>query len=146
MNHPMSTAYSPTARPQDRSGLFSDLIRGTNTSPLYMQQSPSASTSSPYNPVSSSTIDSYQAPYVSNVNMTMDSSLSTTPFDSSSSRSGPSQQQRTGATTPTNSEELELDDDLNKNEAYKLVQYVSYALILPSRISSFFFYYTQISS
>lgn len=127
MNHPMSAAYSPPTRPQERNGMFSELIRGTNASPLYMQQSPSTSTSSPYNTMSSSTMESYQASYVSNVNMTMESPLSTIPFDTSSTRSGPSQQQRVGPSTPSNnnSDELESDDDPNKNEAYKLIQYVS---------------------
>lgn len=132
MNHPMSAAYSPTTRPQDRNGIFSDLIRGTNASPLYMQQSPSTTASSPYNTVSNSTMgESYQPPYMSNVNMTMESSLSTIPFDTPS-RSAPSQQHRVGPNTTGNQDELEADDDPNKNEAYKLIQYVSYIIILAS--------------
>ncbi|KAF9452047.1 hypothetical protein P691DRAFT_805857 [Macrolepiota fuliginosa MF-IS2] len=122
LNHPMSAAYSPTTRPQDRNGMFSDLIRGANASPLYMQQqSPPTSTSSPYNTVSNSTMESYQAPYISNVNMAMESPLSTVSYDTSS-RSGPPQQ-RVGPNTPSNADELEPDDDPNKNEAYKLIQY-----------------------
>jgi len=118
MNHPMSAAYSPNTRPHNRNGMFSDPMRGTNASPLYMQQSPPTNASSPYNPVSNSTIESYQASFISNVNMTMEPSIS---YDTSSSRSGPSQ--RVGPNTPNNQDELEADDDPNKNEAYKLIQY-----------------------
>ncbi|KXN86350.1 hypothetical protein AN958_10212 [Leucoagaricus sp. SymC.cos] len=123
MNHPMSASYSPSMRTQERNGMFSDLIRGTNASPLYMHQSPSTSAASPpYSTVPNSTMEPYQQSYVSNVNMTMESPLSAAPFDSSS-RSGSSQQQRVPPSTPNNSDELELDDDPNKNEAYKLIQY-----------------------
>jgi hypothetical protein len=124
MNHPMSAAYSPPTRPQERNGMFSDLIRGANASPLYMHQSPPTSTSSPYTTVPNSTMEPYQSSYISNVNMTLESPLSSVPFDSSSSRSVPSQQQRAAPSTPNNPDELEVDDDPNKNEAYKLIQYV----------------------
>jgi hypothetical protein len=122
MNHPMSATYSPTTRPQDRNGVFSELIRGPNASPLYMHQSPPTSTSSPYNRIPNS--EPYQPSYISNVNMTMESPLSSAPFDSSSSRSDPAQQQRIASTTSNGSDEPEIDDDPNKNEAYKLIQWV----------------------
>ncbi|KAF5364150.1 hypothetical protein D9756_000551 [Leucocoprinus leucothites] len=123
MNHSIPAGYSPTTRPQERNGVFSELIRGPNASPLYMHQSPTTSTSSPYNTAPNSNTEPYQSTYISNVNMAMESPLSTVAFDSSSSRSGSSQQQRVGSSTTNNSDELEVDDDPNKNEAYKLIQY-----------------------
>jgi hypothetical protein len=117
--YPMSTAYSPNTRSQDGSALFSDLIRPTNASPLYMHQSPPASTSPPYATISNNS--AYQHSYMSNVNMTMESSLPTMPFNTSSSRTAPSQRP-SEPNTNSDSDELEPDDDPNKNEAYKLIQ------------------------
>lgn len=120
LTHPISAAYSPNTAPRNRNGIFPDPMRGADPSPLYMHQSSSTTTSSPYNTVSSSTIEPYQAPFISNVNMTMESPIS---YDTSSSRSAPSQQRGGGSNTTTNTEELETDDDPNKHEAYKLIQY-----------------------
>ncbi|KAF7776082.1 transcriptional regulator family: bZIP [Agaricus bisporus var. burnettii] len=120
MNHPMSTAYSPTTRSQDGSAMFSDLIRPTNASPLYMHQSPSTNTSPSYPAVPNSAYNQHS--YMSNVSMTVESSLPTMPFSTSASRTAPPQH----AAEPnanSDSEELDLDDDPNKNEAYKLIQY-----------------------
>lgn len=123
MNHPMSTGYAPLMRPQERNGMFSELIQGPNASSLYIHHSPPISTSSPYNAVHNANTEPYQSSYISNINMTIESPLSAVPFDSSSSRSG-SSQQRVSTNTPNDSDELEVDDDPNKNEAYKLIQYV----------------------
>jgi hypothetical protein len=115
----MSAAYSPSSRSQDGTAMFSDLIRPTNASPLYMHQSSPPSASSSYPTVSNNS--AYQHPYMSNVNMTMESPLSTMPFNTSSSRTAPSQHPAE-SNANSDSDELETDDDPNKNEAYKLIQ------------------------
>jgi len=124
MSHPIPTSYAPPTRPQERNGMFSDLIKGRSASSLYIQQSPPINISSSYNPVPDANTELLKSSYISNVNMTIESPLSTVPFDSSSSRSGSSQQQQVSTNTPNDSDELEIDDDPNKNEAYKLIQYV----------------------
>lgn len=125
MSHPIPTGYAPPTRPQERNGMFSDLMKGLSTPSLYIQQSPPINTSSSYNTVPDTNTEPFKSSYISNVNMTIESPLSTVPFDSSSSRSGSSQQQQVGTNTSNDSDELEIDDDPNKNEAYKLIQYVN---------------------
>lgn len=122
MNHPIPTGYAPPTRPQEHNGMFSDLMKGHSASSLYMQQSPPI-TSSSYNTVPDANTEPFKSSYISNVNMTIESPLSAVPFDSSS-RSGSSQQQQVGTNTSNDSDELDIDDDPNKNEAYKLIQYV----------------------
>jgi len=124
MNHPIPTGYAPPTRPQERNGMFSDLMKGQNASSLYIQQSPLINPSSSYNTVPDPSTEPFKSSYISNVNMTIESPLSTVPFDSSSSRSGSSQQHQVGTNTSNDSDELDIDDDPNKNEAYKLIQYV----------------------
>ncbi len=126
MNHPMSATYSPNTRPHNRNGMFPDSMRGADPSPLYMHQSPPTNASSPYN-VSNSNMEPYQTSFISNVNMTLEPSIS---YDTSASRSAPSQQQRAGPNSTTGADELEPDDDPNRNEAYKLIQYAKISSIL----------------
>ncbi|KIM45986.1 hypothetical protein M413DRAFT_441044 [Hebeloma cylindrosporum] len=122
---PPAPLYPGPPRSQDRSGMFSDLMRsssGSNGSPMFMH--PSANTNSTQYPsAGGSNIDAYSAQYLpGGVNINMEQRVSSSPYDSPSS--GSVAQQRVQQTNEgLSSDEIEIDDDPKKNEAYKLIHY-----------------------
>lgn len=130
---PMSTnaippppLYPGPTRSQERNGMFSDLMRssnGSNGSPMFMH-SPVSTNSSQYPNAGGSNIDSYSAQYLPGVSINMEQRVSSSPYDSPSS--GSAAQQRVHQTNEGMSpDDVEIDDDPKKNEAYKLIQCVS---------------------
>lgn len=104
----------PPARPSGENGLFSDMMKNTNGSGIF----------SPPNTTygnGSNGVNSYQtSSYMPSVNM-MDSTLPPLAFPSGSPATAPQHR----PTSTVASDEIEDDDDPNKNEAYKLIQYAS---------------------
>lgn len=115
--HSGNSLYSASARPSEGAGMFNDMIRGNNGSPMFMQPSPSTNSPAPYGGPSPS---NFQPSYMSPVNMNIESTLPPLPFPSSGP---PPAQQRTQPAAQMSPEQLEDDEDPNKNEAYKLIQY-----------------------
>jgi len=123
---PPPPLYHGPPRSQDRNGMFSDLMRGSNGSngsPMFMHSSANTN-STQYPSAGGSNIDSYSAQYMPGVNINMEQRVSSSPYDSPPS--GPVAQLRVQQTNEgVSSDEVEIDDDPKKNEAYKLIQYVS---------------------
>ncbi|KAF8914100.1 hypothetical protein CPB84DRAFT_1861639 [Gymnopilus junonius] len=115
-----SNLYSTVSRPQERNGMFSDLLRGPNGSPMFMPPSASAS-SSQYATSGGPNIDNFGSSYMSGVNLGMEQPLSSSPYESPTS--APISQQRLQQSEPGTGDEIEQDDDPKKNEAYKLIHY-----------------------
>lgn len=122
---PSSTGlYSnPSSRLPERNSLFTDMLRPSNGSPMFMQ-TPS-STSSQY-PPNGSNLEGFQSSssYISGVGTNIDQPVSSSsPYDSPSS--APISHQRMQSTNdgPAASDELEEEDDPKKTEAYKLIQW-----------------------
>ncbi|KAF9008882.1 hypothetical protein BDQ17DRAFT_1301065 [Cyathus striatus] len=120
-----SNIYASSSRPQERNGMFPEMIRNNNSnSPMFMQ-SPTTTASPQYSGVSSSNMENYQSSYIPSVNMNVESSIPNLPFNSPSSNAGgvqpPSRIPQNS--NQVSSEEVEDDDDPNKNEAYKLIHY-----------------------
>ncbi|KAK0498474.1 hypothetical protein EDD18DRAFT_90352 [Armillaria luteobubalina] len=113
----------PASRPSPQGGdLFSDMMRHNNESSLLMQPtSANANTPPQYNGGPGSNV--YQ-PYVPNVHMNIDSSLTSMPFTPPSTTSA-AMTPVTQPKQPTHisNETIEDEDDPNKNEAYKLIHY-----------------------
>ncbi|KDQ64743.1 hypothetical protein JAAARDRAFT_64581 [Jaapia argillacea MUCL 33604] len=120
---PPNNSYSQTKSPHDNS-FFNDLIRHSAGSPMFLSQ-PSAGQAPPhYNPPpSSNSQNSYQAPYLPNLNINVDSSLPPLPFVPNAAL--PIQQQPHQRATPQtpHTPDEEIDDDPKKQEAYKLIHY-----------------------
>lgn len=110
--------YPPTARP-DRNGIFNDLMR-SNGSQMFMQQSPTSG-STQYNGAGGSNIDGYQPNYLPGVNLNIDQRVSSSTYDSPSSGSHAQQRGQEPADSGA-SDEIDLEDDPKKTEAYKLIQ------------------------
>ncbi|KAF8974400.1 hypothetical protein BDZ97DRAFT_19961 [Flammula alnicola] len=117
---PPPPLYPPAPRPE-RNGMFSELMRGSNGSPMFMQ-SPATTSSSQYPGAGGSNLDGYQSTYLPAVNINMDQRVPSSPYDSPSS--GSVTQQRVQLPNDGNvSDDIEHDDDPKKNEAYKLIHY-----------------------
>ena len=105
--------YPGGSRPQDVTGMFSDLMRSSSNSPGYMQQTSPADAPAQYN-------TNYQSSYISGGSI-MESSYTSLPFSpphpSAVQQNMQQQQSRQASLEP-----LEDDGDPTKNEAYKLVQ------------------------
>ncbi|KAH9482856.1 hypothetical protein JR316_0004956 [Psilocybe cubensis] len=125
-NSPLPSAplYPGAQRPQERNGIFSELLRGSNGSPMFVP-SPAAGSSSQYPTSGGSNIEgnysssSYNIP---GVNINMDQNLSSSPFDSPSAPSVSQQRLQQGGDSGAG-DDIEPDDDPKKNEAYKLIHY-----------------------
>ncbi|KAG6837942.1 hypothetical protein H0H93_008336 [Arthromyces matolae] len=113
--------YSNASRPGESSGggILQGLIRGSGDSPMYMQQ-PSPSTV--YNGTGS-----YQQPYMSGVNLNLETSLPPMAYSPPDATNIPTtnvpNSQARPAPPRASSEPLDDDDDPNKVEAYKLIHY-----------------------
>jgi hypothetical protein len=119
---PVNSLYPTSARsPQETSGIFSDLMRGSGGSPMFMQ-SPSTSSSAPYAGASSTGANSFPSNYpaVPPLNMNAETSMAPPPFPGSANGSTPTSQR--AADTP--SDQADDDGDPKKTEAMKLVQCV----------------------
>lgn len=99
------------------SGMLQDLIRSSGNSPMYMQQA------SPSTTYAGAPVGNYQPPYMPGVNLNLEQSLAPVPFTPPST-SNVSTSQTMPPPSRHSSEPLEEDDDPNKAEAYKLIQYV----------------------
>ena len=128
---PPSNLYGTAPSAPERNGLFSDLLRGPNGSPMFMP--PSAPTnSSQYAASGAPNIDGFGPSYMSSVNMGIDQPLASSPYDSPTS--APVSQQRLQQPESASGDEIEQDDDPKKNEAYKLIQLVAHLHSLVDRI------------
>ncbi|KAK2466350.1 hypothetical protein APHAL10511_001992 [Amanita phalloides] len=106
-----------SAPAQDNNAMFSSLIRGSATSPIFMQASPPGPASSQYGPPSSG-LNNYQTSYVPGVNINIEP-LSAISFNPGA---GAPPDPRVTA-TQLSTEQLDDEDDQNKMEAYKLITY-----------------------
>ncbi|KAJ7904361.1 hypothetical protein B0H14DRAFT_3079243 [Mycena olivaceomarginata] len=103
--------------------MFSDLMRGSNGSPMFSNPTASANASPTF---ASGSQSNYQNSYISGVNMGVDPSLPPLSFSPASNvpsatmQQQQQQQQTNQMSTPDQAEE---DDDPNKSEAYKLIHY-----------------------
>lgn len=137
---PPPPLYPGPSRSQDRNGMFSDLMRssnGSNGSPMFMHSSVNTN-STQYPNAGGSNIDSYSAQYLPGVNINMEQRVSSSPYDSPSSGSVAQRVQQTNE--GVSSDDVELDDDPKKNEAYKLIQYVftpTFRILHPNIPSSY---------
>ncbi|KDR83541.1 hypothetical protein GALMADRAFT_235749 [Galerina marginata CBS 339.88] len=115
---PPAPLYPPSSRNQERNGIFSELLRGSNGSPMFLP-SPATGASSQYPGSSSSNLDGYSpSSYLpGSVNLGMEQP---SPYDSPTS--APVSQQRLHQASDA-SDEIDHDDDPKKNEAYKLIHY-----------------------
>ncbi|RDB22509.1 hypothetical protein Hypma_010385 [Hypsizygus marmoreus] len=121
---PANGIYAGNSRQHDGGGMFSDLMRSSSNSPMYMQQQSPAS--NPPHQYSGSNVGNYQQSYIPGVNLNMDASLAPLPFNAPNTGSvsvaqanlPPQQQTRQASLEP-----LDDDDDPNKTEAYKLIHY-----------------------
>lgn len=120
-----NSMYTAASRPPDGNAIFSDLMRNSNGSPMFMQPSPPTTTSSQqYGGVSSSSV-SYPSSYIPGVTMNIESPLAPLPYNTSNTGSAPLQQQqqpRMQQPSQLTPEQLEDDGDPDRNEAYKLIQ------------------------
>ncbi|KAF8897361.1 hypothetical protein BD779DRAFT_1490405 [Infundibulicybe gibba] len=103
MQPPPGPVYNSTSRGHEGPGMFSDMMRNTSASPMFVQSSPMASSPQQFGTPGS---NSYSNSFVPSVNMNIESNLTGNSFNSGRHRE----------------DEIE-DDDPNKNEADKLIQY-----------------------
>ncbi|KAF8351295.1 hypothetical protein F5887DRAFT_1069025 [Amanita rubescens] len=103
MNQPPLAANNMYASPhtQDSNGMFSNLIRGSTGSPMFMQSSGTSPVASQYSP-SGSSLSNYQTPYV--------------PAGLRLFKGFPLPPQ-------LSAEQVDEEDDQSKNEAHKLITY-----------------------
>lgn len=101
--------------------MFTDLMRGGNGSPMFSNPSPPTNPSSTF---ASTSQPNYQNSYMSGVNnMSVDSSLPPLSFSPTAPPTTMQQHPQVNQMSPP--DQAEEDDDPNKSEAYKLIQYVS---------------------
>lgn len=114
---PQTTSlYAPT-RPQDQN-IFSDLMRGTDASSLFI---PPANPTAQY---SNSGLD-YSRSYVPQVPVGMEQATPSSFYESPRSTSNPVAQSRLQQSSDNvGVDEIEEDDDPKKNEAHKLIKFV----------------------
>jgi hypothetical protein len=127
---PVNTLYPTSSRsPQEANGIFSDLMRGSTGSPMFMQ-SPSATTSSaPYPSTSSTGVSSFPSNYdgMPTMNMSAETSMAMPAFRASTNGSKTASQ-RTADTPPDQADD---DGDPKRGEAMKLIQCVILSLNSP---------------
>jgi hypothetical protein len=111
-------------RPAQDGHLFADLMKGSTGSPMFARSPTSTTSPTQYGGAPSSNVNTYQTSYMAPLNMNVDSSLSSLPFSSSSTP--PSMQQRLTQLNQRQDVASDDDDDPNRNEAYKLIAYVTY--------------------
>jgi hypothetical protein len=115
-----NSMYSSSRPSGESNGIFSDIIKNSNGSGMFA----SPPTASSQYASGSPTVNNYQSSsYIpTGVNM-LDSSLPPLSFPPSSSST--TQQRPSASAAAAASDDIEDDDDPNKNEAYKLIQYVA---------------------
>ncbi len=109
---PQTASLYPSTRPQDQN-IFSDLMRGTDTSPLFI---PPANPTVQY---PNSGLDGYSRSYMPQVNVGMEEAPSSF-YEPPRPISNPVAQSSDNAPD----DEIEEEDDPKKNEAYKLIKFV----------------------
>ncbi|GAW01901.1 hypothetical protein LENED_003523 [Lentinula edodes] len=111
-----STTLYQGPNSHDGRTMFSDIMRNSNGSPMFMSGS-SSSTSPQYGGPSSSNVSGY--PYIPGGHMNLESSLPPISFPPTPSVTN-TQSRSSDQPSP---EQMEDDEDPNKNEAYKLIHY-----------------------
>ncbi|THV03272.1 hypothetical protein K435DRAFT_835866 [Dendrothele bispora CBS 962.96] len=120
---PMNSSASPMTADSvypgrsESSGLFPDMMRNSNGSPMFIPPSSSNVSTQYAGQASSSGGPGYPSTYIPTDHMNIESSLPSLSFGSSSSV--PAASRPTDQASPA----LEDDEDPNKNEAYKLIHY-----------------------
>jgi hypothetical protein len=121
---PVNTLYPTSSRsPQEANGIFSDMMRGSTGSPMFIS-SPSATTgSAPYPSTSSTGVNNFPSNYdgMQPINMGAETSMAMSAFRASANGSKAASQPV--ADTPP--DQAEDDGDPKKTEAMKLVQCVN---------------------
>jgi hypothetical protein len=120
---PVNSLYPTSARPpQEASGIFSDLMRGSAGSPMFIQSPPTTTNSTSYPNTSSTGVNSFPSSYAGMppMNMNTETSMAPPPFPTSANGSTPPSQR--AADTP--SDQADDDADPKNNEAMKLIQCV----------------------
>jgi hypothetical protein len=110
--------YPPTARGPQESGLFSELMRGSGNSPMFMQPSSPASSSAPFGG-QTSPVDNYQSSYMPPINVNVETQLPPLAFPSNGTTQATTQR----GSNPMTPEQENDDDDPGRNEAYKLIRF-----------------------
>jgi hypothetical protein len=104
--------YHRSSRTEEGGGMFADLLRSSGNSPMFIQQT-STSVTPPSYPESN--VGNYPSSYIPSVNVNIESPVPL-PYNSANGTNASTQQQ-------ADDEPLE-ENDPNKAEAYKLIQYV----------------------
>jgi hypothetical protein len=116
--HPSNTIYPSSTRSHE-TGMFSDLLQSSTSSPMFGRPIPSVSASSPYNGTSSSGGSTFQ--YIPPLNVNVDAQVSPLPFPSTSAH-GP-MQQRISQVNQQISDPVDDADDSNVEE-FRLIRCV----------------------
>lgn len=114
MNSPSLGMYPEGPQSQEGADMFSDILRSSSNSAMFMQQPSTISNPPPYGPNPSG----HQPSYFPAVNINMESPLSL----SYNSSNPPPQSIQQEPTNDPSSEVIDDDDDPTKAEAYKLIQ------------------------
>ena len=126
-----NNVYPQDSRNLERPAIFSDMMRNSANSGMFVQSPSPSSSSLPYGGVQGTMVDGYQNSYLGGMNMPpLHQPIHQTAFDS---HNGPPQTRGSTLSAPVAPDDEELDNDPNKSEAYKLIQYVvAFLIIEPS--------------
>lgn len=117
-----SNVYPQDSRSLDRPAIFSDMMRNSANSGMFVQSPTTSSSSLPYGGVQGTMVDGYQNSYLGGMNMPpLHQPMHQQAYDS---HNGPPQTRGSTLPAPVAPDDEELDNDPNKSEAYKLIQYV----------------------
>jgi hypothetical protein len=119
LSTPVSTSnmYPPAAGARE-SGLFSELMRGSGSSPMFMQPSSPASASTPFGG-QTSPVDNYQSTYMPPVNVNTETTLPPLAFPPN----GTTQANAPRGSNPITPDQGNDEEDPGRGEAYKLVRF-----------------------
>jgi len=115
--------YNADSRGVDRGGLFADMMRGTPSSGMFVQ-TPSPGNTMSYGGVSGN-MSGYPSSYLGGMAIPPLNTGVPPPPNAYESQVPSSAQSRSNTLSTPASADEELDDDPNKSEAFKLIQYAS---------------------
>ncbi|KAJ2916489.1 hypothetical protein MD484_g3924, partial [Candolleomyces efflorescens] len=116
-----NNVYPQDSRNLERPAIFSDMMRNSANSGMFVQSPSPSSSSLPYGGVQGTMVDGYQNSYLGGMNMPpLHQPIHQTAFDS---HNGPPQTRGSTLSAPVAPDDEELDNDPNKSEAYKLIHY-----------------------
>ncbi|EGO01764.1 hypothetical protein SERLA73DRAFT_177248 [Serpula lacrymans var. lacrymans S7.3] len=131
--HDSSLTHSSNSNSTSTSNtIFSDLMRNTAGSPMFIQPSPPSSTPSQYGntssgpPPSSANVNGAyhpQGPYMPPLNMNLEQSLPSLSFPQSGGATNGGNSQRMTPQNPLSNDPHDTDDSSNRGEALKLITY-----------------------